>query len=158
MVIYDEAHHCASRVFSRSLMKNGGIYTLALSAVTIAQIQNNLLSDTHIVSIAIADTSVNIAANIDMLQALGNKVTTISQLGTLSAMAISASQFTADAATIAKITGTYTLSVSGVLAVNVSNVLTNTHVTSITVSDSAANITTNLSKFPSFDEKFDDTT
>ena len=31
-VIYDEAHHCASKVFSRSLMKLGGMYTLALSA------------------------------------------------------------------------------------------------------------------------------
>ncbi len=31
-VIYDEAHHCASKVFSKSLMKIGGKYTLALSA------------------------------------------------------------------------------------------------------------------------------
>jgi superfamily II DNA or RNA helicase len=31
-IIYDEAHHCASKVFSRSLMKLGGLYTLALSA------------------------------------------------------------------------------------------------------------------------------
>jgi len=31
-VVYDEAHHCASKVFSRSLMKLGGMYTLALSA------------------------------------------------------------------------------------------------------------------------------
>jgi len=31
-IIYDEAHHCASKVFSRSLMKIGGKYTLALSA------------------------------------------------------------------------------------------------------------------------------
>lgn len=31
-VIYDESHHCASRVFSRTLMKTRGKYTLALSA------------------------------------------------------------------------------------------------------------------------------
>ena len=31
-IIYDEAHHCASKVFSRSLMKIGGKYSLALSA------------------------------------------------------------------------------------------------------------------------------
>jgi superfamily II DNA or RNA helicase len=31
-VIYDEAHHAASKVFSRCLMKIGGKYTLALSA------------------------------------------------------------------------------------------------------------------------------
>ena len=31
-IIYDEAHHGASKVFSRSLMKLGGLYTLALSA------------------------------------------------------------------------------------------------------------------------------
>jgi superfamily II DNA or RNA helicase len=31
-IVYDEAHHCASKVFSRSLMKIGGRYTLALSA------------------------------------------------------------------------------------------------------------------------------
>jgi superfamily II DNA or RNA helicase len=31
-IVYDEAHHCASKVFSRSLMKIGGKYTLALSA------------------------------------------------------------------------------------------------------------------------------
>jgi len=31
-VIYDEAHHCASKVFSRALYKTGANYTLALSA------------------------------------------------------------------------------------------------------------------------------
>jgi superfamily II DNA or RNA helicase len=31
-VIYDEAHHCASKVFSKSLYKTGANYTLALSA------------------------------------------------------------------------------------------------------------------------------
>lgn len=31
-IIYDESHHCASKVFSRSLMKTVGRYTLSLSA------------------------------------------------------------------------------------------------------------------------------
>lgn len=31
-VIYDEAHHCASKIFSQSLYKTGANYTLALSA------------------------------------------------------------------------------------------------------------------------------
>jgi len=31
-VIYDEAHHCASKIFSRALYKTGANYTLALSA------------------------------------------------------------------------------------------------------------------------------
>jgi len=31
-VIYDEAHHCASKVYSRSLYKTGANYTLALTA------------------------------------------------------------------------------------------------------------------------------
>ena len=31
-VIYDEAHHCASKIFSKSLYKTGANYTLALSA------------------------------------------------------------------------------------------------------------------------------
>ena len=32
LVIYDEAHHCASKIFSKALYKTGANYTLALSA------------------------------------------------------------------------------------------------------------------------------
>ena len=52
--------------------------------------------------------------------------------------------FTADITAINKITSAYTLTVSAVTGANTATVGGNTHVSSFTVSDTAANISTNI--------------
>ncbi|MDR3423926.1 MAG: hypothetical protein P4M13_02450 [Alphaproteobacteria bacterium] len=57
---------------------------------------------------------------------------------------VAAAQLAADAGALGKIISAYNLSVSNVLAGNASCIVENTHVTSITVSDTAADIVANL--------------
>ncbi len=95
-------------------------------------------------SFAITDTSANIALNLDALQTNNIKISSITQSGTATALAITASQLTADATALNKISGTYTLTVSGVTGAAVASTAANTHVSSMTVTDTGANIASNL--------------
>ena len=106
-------------------------------------------TDTKVASLTVTDTSANIATNLNTLQSNNAKITSITQSGTAAALAITAAQLTADAAVLAKITGTYTLAVSAVAASNVNSVFGNTHVTSITISDTAAALQLSLSAIQS---------
>jgi hypothetical protein len=86
----------------------------------------------------IADTSANIATNLDAIQALGAKLTFIHQTST-APLVISYSQLTSDVSALAKIdSGAYTLTVTNVPTVSnavalISNSTSN-HVTSISLS------------------------
>ena len=89
-----------------------------------------------------SDTSADIVTNIAALQANIAKITAI-VVSPAAPLGLSATQFSADATALTKM-GAFTATVSGVLAVNVGAVLSNTHVTSIVVSDTSANIVANL--------------
>jgi len=95
-------------------------------------------------SFAITDTSANIALNIDALQTNNIKISSITQSGTATALAITAPQLTADATALNKISGNYTLTVSGVTSATVASTAANTHVSSMTVTDTGANIVANI--------------
>jgi hypothetical protein len=121
-----------------------GTFSFTVTGVTIAG-QAATLSQPHIASVSIGDTAANVVANIDTLQALGTKLVGIALTdGGTPALTFTATQFTADAAAIAKLTGTYSLAVTSVLAANASTVAANAHVTSIFVSDSSANVVANI--------------
>ena len=117
-----------------------------MASVTVTAALTSYAANNKMAAVTIADTSANIATNLNALLPLvtANKITSITQTGTASALAITATQLTADATVLAKITGTYTLAVSGVTAGGTATVVANTHVTSLAVTDSAANMTTNL--------------
>ena len=55
-------------------------------------------------------------------------------------MTLTAAQYTADAAVLAKITSAYTLTVTGALASAAAGLQANTHVTGFTISDSSADV------------------
>ena len=96
-------------------------------------------------TITVSDTGANVLANIAALQTASAKLTSITLTDTTTpTLAITAVQFTADATALGKITSAYNLTVSGVTAANAATVLSNTHVISITVSDTAANVLTNI--------------
>lgn len=126
-----------------TLAKLGAAYNLSVSnvfagdAVRIANLD-------HVASVDVLDTSGNIAYNLDGLQGLGNKVSTITSFGSAVPLAITASQLTSDAGALAKITGSYGLAVRGVTAANASTIASTAHVNSVAVSDTSSEIATNL--------------
>ena len=65
-------------------------------------------------------------------------------VGTAPTLVITAAQFTADAGALSKIVSTYNVSVSRVSAANAISVGANAHVTSMTVTDRAANVAANI--------------
>ncbi len=76
-----------------------------------------------------------------MLQANAIKITGITLTdGGVPTLAVTAAQLLTDAGALSKISGNYSLSVSGVNAGNLTSVLVNPHVLPVIVSDSAANI------------------
>jgi hypothetical protein len=111
----------------------------------------------HVNSFTINDSSANIATSLSSgaLAGYSNKLTAITQAGTASALGISATKLFVNAAVdnnvapaiasvLAKISGTYTLAVSGVTLATVGNVCSNGSVASITIFDSSANIAAGL--------------
>ena len=119
-----------------------------VKGATTVEAQN--LSDSKVTSVTVSDTSAKIAENLDALQS-NAKVTSITQSGTIAPLSITRAQLTNDAGALAKITGNYSLSVSGVAAATSGGVdgakdllLHNSKVSSISVSATAAEIATNL--------------
>ena len=118
-----------------------GTYKATVSGVAAANV-STVLSNSNVTSLAVSDTSADIVTNIAALQANIAKITAI-VVSPAAPLGLSATQFSADATALTKM-GAFTATVSGVLAVNVGAVLSNTHVTSIVVSDTSANIVANL--------------
>ena len=129
-----------------------------LISINVSQLINdiNLLNKINLSSsfLAITDSSDQIASNLDVLQENISKISSITQSGIATPLAITATQLTNDADVLAKLTGNYTLKVSDVLAANVSDILNNTHVTSISITDTAANILANLDALELVNGKF----
>ena len=115
-----------------------------VKGVTAAVAQSLKTSDAKVTSVTVTDTSAKIAENLDALQANG-KVTSITQSATVLPLAVTRAQLTADAATLAKITGNYSLTVSGVTAAEAKALLAgNSKIASISVTATAAEIAANL--------------
>lgn len=119
-------------------------YDLAVTSVLAAN-ASTVGGNSHVTSITISDTAADVAANIGALESLSTKLTSISltDSGTPT-LDITYSQLTGDSTALGKISGSYNLSVSGVSAANASSVSGNSLVTSIGVSDTAADIVSNL--------------
>ena len=103
-----------------------------------------LSADTKISSISVSDSAKNISYNLDFLQSLGSKLSSITLTGAPNTLAITQAQLTNDTATLAKILGDYTLKISSVPATDILTVLNNSHVVSFSIADTASNIATHL--------------
>lgn len=120
-----------------------------------------LAADERVTSIAIADTSSNIAASLDAIQAAmtnladANRTVPVSirQLGTPAAMRLTAEQLTADAGALAAMSGPYSLNISGAEANSVATIAANKHVASLTVKDTGAAIVGKLPVLASLGNK-----
>ncbi len=128
---------------STALGKISGSYTLTVSGVTGAAVASTA-ANTHVSSMTVTDTGANIVANIGTLQNNAAKITSITQSNLGTALALTATQLIANSTALSKIIGNYTLTVSGVTGATVASTAANTHVSSMTVTDTGANIASNL--------------
>jgi hypothetical protein len=129
-----------------ALGKISSAYNLAISGVTAAN-ASTVAGNTHVTSLTVSDTGADVAVNIAALETLatGSKLSSITLTDSSTpTLMLTYAQYSADTAALNKISSAYNLSISGVTAANASTVIGNTHVTSITVSDTGANIVANI--------------
>lgn len=134
-------------VDSAALGKIGSAYNLSITGVTAAN-ASTTAGAAHVTSITVSDTAANFVTNIAALQTLatGTKLSSITLTdGTTPTLALTAAQYSADGTALGKIGSAYNLSISGVAAASASTIAGASHVTSLTVSDTAANVVTNIS-------------
>jgi len=95
-------------------------------------------------SFSISDSNTNVASNIDALQQNSSKIKSITLTSSATNLPISYVQYTNDSLVLTDIVGTYSLNVSAVTLANLSSVSQNPKVIGIALSDTAANIGSNI--------------
>ena len=112
-------------------------FTQAAGPETVAMVTASAPSS----PVAVSDSAANVQNGLDALQAAGSNITGISltDSGTPT-IQLSDTQFNNDSAALAKISGNYSLSVSGVAVARAAIVADSAHVGLTTVSDSSANV------------------
>ena len=98
------------------------------------------------VSVAVSDTAANISTNLNALQTLAasGKLASIVVTNNTTPISVTYSQLSSDATALSLITGTYSLTVTGVTVANASSTLSQAHVASVSISDLAANVDANI--------------
>ncbi|MGZ5052510.1 MAG: NF038122 family metalloprotease [Methylobacter sp.] len=117
-----------------------GLTSMPVSQVLVKYIANQLSA-----AIQVVDTAAHIQSNLDSLQTIVSaaKISSLTVTDTPS-LTVTAHQLSSDAGVLAHISGNYTLSVTSVSAGNASSIAGQSHVASITVSDTVANVAANL--------------
>ena len=128
--------------YTKSFTNKFTNFTASITNASTA-ILKTLSNDSHVSSVSFVDTAKNIANNLDKLQALGSKLTSIS-IGVPNVLTINANQLINDADVLNKITDSYYLKVSGVSVANMATVLSNLHVISIAITDTGVNVASQL--------------
>lgn len=128
---------------STIVQDNSGVLTLSAGAAQASQFAGNSL----VSAVSVTDSAANVATYLDKLEALFTAGTlsgiSLSDSGT-PALQISAQQLQKDAGALSAISSAYTVTVTGVSVASAASVLTGGHVSSVAISDSAANISANL--------------
>ena len=141
----------ALTITASQLSANAGVLTkfgngkpsLIVTEVAAANV-SSLVGNTKITALRVEDSAYNIAANLDALQTNQLKIDTITQTGTTMPLAITYAQVSSAADALGKISGSYSLSVSGVAAANVSSLATNNKVVAMAVTGDNVTLVTNL--------------
>ena len=150
----------ANNVLTTSEFNSSGQFVAGSSVATV----NSGAESTS--GLEISDTAADVTANFTTLETLAaagllssvtltDRMTPISSVtstdGMTPVLALTAAQYSADGAVLGKITSAYSLSISGVAAANASTVTGQPYVTSITVSDTAANVLANITTLGSLE-------
>ena len=142
----------ALTITASQLSANAGVLTkfgtgkpsLIVTEVAAANVAS-LVGNSKITALRVEDSAYNIAANLDALQTHQLKIGSITQTGLATPIAITYAQVTSAADALGKISGSYSLSVSGVAAANASTLAANNKVVSMAVTGDNATIVANLS-------------
>ena len=126
---------------SMVLAKLPASYSLSVSGVTVAA-ASLIQANSHVTSFSITDTGANLLAALDGLNGY-SKLTAISESGG-APLALTAARYVNDAAILARFTGPWTASVTGLGAAAAAGAQANLHITSFSVSDSAQAIAGNF--------------
>ena len=125
------------------LAKITGTYTLTVSGATVS-VAAGLQTNPMVTSFTVSDSWANVGTALTSLAA-DTKLSSVVLTGAGTApLALTAAQYSADAGILAKIAGTYALTVSGAAASGAAGLQSNPLVTSFTVSDSSANVAANI--------------
>lgn len=141
-----EVSHAQLTTYADALAKITDSYSLNVTDVSAGNALNLAASNSRIASVAVSDTGANITSKLDDLAALGKRLTRISQSDSTTALSLSVSQWSSQMGTLSKISGGYSLQLSGVSAARAERLLDDSRVRSVSVSDSAAAISSELDK------------
>ncbi len=125
-----------------TLDKIDGNYTLSVSNATAADAAS-LLNEAHVQSIAVYDRSDNISSSLAQLSA-NSKLTSIAQMGVAKPLELTVAQIVDFDPALSKMVGPYSLKVNGAQVSDVADLVSNSRVASMTISDSAANVQAHL--------------
>ena len=144
----------ASQYLSSSpvLAKIQNPYTVNLTGVKTANLVA-IAADSSVISMTIADTSQNLANNINVLNTLTNKITQVTQSGGISNMNLSAEQLTSNADILSKFSNSYKLDLADVSVAQAISLQSNPAVQNIKISDTSENIAVGLDQLQAMNSK-----
>lgn len=122
---------------------NSGTYLIDVTGVSAAG-ASAAAAASKVSKVSVSDSSGNIAANLSSLVSINAKLKAVTQTGTPAAMSLTATALGASSAVLGKIANAYTLSVTDVASGDATALVSDTHITKVSVSDSASHITSNL--------------
>ncbi len=127
-----------------------GSYNLSISDSLISDIPDTI-KNSNVTLMTVTDYTSNITNNLDLLYALGNKLTEINQLDPDKPIEINASQFSKYTNFLNNTIQTnYSLNVLDVSTVNLNSIINNSNVNTITVYDSESNILKNIDNLENY--------
>lgn len=127
-----------------ALGKLVGNYGLNVTGVAVTDAKTLADGNSHILSMTVTGTASEVVSKLADLNALGQKVTSITQSNSGTALAMTSEQWLNKSKVLDKIMGGYRATVSGVTAVQALNIATDGHISSVQVTDTAANLKLNL--------------
>ena len=121
-----------------------GDYSLNVTGVGVTSAKALADSNSRILSMSLSGSAADVVSKLNDINALGEKVGSITQSDSGTALALTSNQWMNLSKPLDKITGGYRATVSGVTAVQAIDIATDGHISSVQVSDTAANLKLNL--------------
>ncbi len=129
---------------SDALGKIQGNYNLNVRGVTAENALSLAVGNSRVSSLSVSDTGAHLLGKLNELAALGKRLSSIVQSDSNTALSLSVSQWSSNMGLLSKINGGYSVALSGVSAAKAQSMASDSRVASLTVSDSAAAISSQL--------------
>lgn len=127
-----------------ALSKLKGNYNLDVSGVTAAAALQLATANSRITNLSVSDTAAQITAKLDELAALGKRLGTVAQSDGSTPLKLSVGQWSSQMGVLAKITGGYSVALTGVSAAKAQTLASDSRVKSVAVADSAQAISAQM--------------